>query len=144
MAVLVLGGDNSTDNSLSGADNTHTIAAETHSDFLIFNATDTTVDVRLVFAGNIATTIWTEALVIDLHSRIHSWNNHRDTMIDGNTFEVRALQPRAVFAVRQSNASTSAINYLDVSQCAVFNSGHGSNIYNGQEVHVAIYNNQSI
>ena len=143
MAVFVLGGDNSTDSSLSGADNAHTIAADTHSDFIILNTTDTTVDVRLVYIGPDATTVWSSDA--SLHTVVHEWNNHRDFMINGNTFEVRALQPRSVFLVRQSNFDpTNAINWLDVSQCAVFNSGHGSNIYDGQEVHVAIYNNESV
>ena len=143
MAMFVLSGDNSTDIGLSGADNTHTIPADTHSDFLVWNATDTTVDVRLVYAGPSATTVWTSGT--DLQTRVHAWNNHRDFTISGNTVDIRGLQSQHVFVVRQSNADPSnAINWLDVSACQVYNSGHGTPIADGEEVHVLIYNNESI
>ena len=137
MAVFVLGGENGTDNALSGADNTETIPADHHGDFIIWNTTDTTVDVVLNHAGG-ATTAWTS--VVPLHIRTHNWNNHRDFTVSGSTLTIRALQPQAVFAIRQTNAGSSTINYLDVSNCMVTNSGHGTPVVDGQEVHVTLYN----
>ena len=138
MAYFVLGGTDGTDAGLSGSDNTHTVPATSHIDVIVWNHSDTTVDVHLEFAATQTESAWVLSAVE--HQAIHELNQYRDVAINANTVEIRQLQAKAAFPLRLTNTGSTAVNWLDVSACSVFESGHGTRVFNGQRVYVIPYN----
>ena len=137
--IDVLGGGNTRIDSATLLDSDrYMIPVSGTLDMLVWNASETPVDVYLLVGHPNLVFVKDPDHYEDIQAARHVRSIVTDNSLPlGGRIDIDGLAPGEYFPFRVANPSGSATRpWLDANSCVMNTSGHGTNIFNGQRVYV--------